>query len=118
MWRHPVRSAAVAAALLTASGGCLAYSVDNTTVTGRAVSAGTFDHLAVGATTDWVTANLGQPTSKVTTGTDEVWRYDHDEQTQHFDVIVFVYFGQRQTDRRDTLYVEFDKGLVTSKWRG
>jgi outer membrane protein assembly factor BamE (lipoprotein component of BamABCDE complex) len=106
----------LSALLLT---GCLVTHNSSTTHNGTQVTSETFDQIKPGATTaGWVLATLGQPTSKTSTGSDEIWKYVYTEHTDSSGAIFLIFGGSDSSDKSETAFVEIKDGIVTNKWRG
>jgi hypothetical protein len=103
---------APAAAILLLLGGCLILDNSETTHKGVAVAPDTF------ATSAWVVATLGEPSSKNKTDGDEVWKYVYTEHTDSSGAIFLIFGGSSSNEKTETTFIEFKDGVVVNKWRG
>jgi outer membrane protein assembly factor BamE (lipoprotein component of BamABCDE complex) len=114
-----LRTATLISALVALCG-CLVTENSNTTHTGTRVSQDAFNQIKPGSTTTgWVTATLGQPTSKTKTdNSDEVWKYVYTEHTDSSGAIFLIFGGSNSTEKSEIAFLEFKDGVVINKWRG
>jgi outer membrane protein assembly factor BamE (lipoprotein component of BamABCDE complex) len=99
--------------------GCLATHNSQTTRHGTQIASETFDRIKAGTTTaGWIEATLGPPTSKSKDGSNDIWKYIYTEHTDSSGAIFLIFGGSDSTEKSETTFIEFNNGVVTSKWRG
>ena len=117
MNRTPLRALALLSLLLLS--GCLVAHNSEQHVTGNFVPPNTFDRIEPGKTTaSWVKATLGEPSSKDTADTTEVWKYNYTEKQESSGAIFLIFGGTSSKEKSGTAFVELKDGVVTNKWRG
>ena len=113
----PLRALALLSLFLLS--GCLVAHSSEQHVTGNFVPPNTFDRIEPGKTTAaWVKATLGEPSSKDTADSSEVWKYSYTEQKESSGAIFLIFGGSDKKEQQHVAYVEIKDGIVTNKWRG
>jgi outer membrane protein assembly factor BamE (lipoprotein component of BamABCDE complex) len=104
--------------LLTMTG-CLISSTSNVTHTGVSVSDASWAQIVPGKSADFVTAVLGEPTSKqkLDDGT-EIWKWTYTERTDSSGAVFLIFGGTSTQENSHTAFVELKDGVVTNHWRG
>lgn len=108
--------------LLLVVGGCLVSGSNIETVEGQPISTATLDQVVVGETSsDWVSATLGEPTSKqpftnASGYRGEVWRYAWKRTESSSGAVLFVFGGRDRSVEQRTTYFEIVDGIVTRCW--
>ena len=98
--------------------GCLVSSNSHERVSGNYVPQNTFDRIKPGETTSsWVQATLGDPSTREKADDTEVWKYSYTEVKEGSGAIFLIFGGTDKKERQRTAYVEFEDGIVKSKWR-
>jgi len=106
------------AAALTWGSCAIVSSHSDVDRTGNYVSPETFEQVKVGTSTEYVTAILGEPSSKSTLsdGT-EIWKWRYTEVRESHGGVIFVVNSRKTTDSVHNSYVEFQDGKVARAWR-
>jgi len=107
-------AAAVVVAGLT---GCLAASDNQKIISGKNISPDTFAQVVAGKTQDFVSAQLGEPSSKVKGDNgDEVWNWRYSETTKSSSGFIFIFYSGNRTENLTIRHVEFKDNVVVKTW--
>lgn len=99
--------------------GCLVTHSSETTHNGTQVAQSSFEQIKIGSTTrGWVSSILGSPTSVSKNGESEIWKYVCTEHTDEHGAIFLVFGGSDSSEKSETVFIEFEDGIVINKWRG
>lgn len=108
-----------AAMLVCIGSGCLVNAASSQTRSGNFVPENTFDQIKPNQTTQaWVKAVLGEPTSKNTADSSEIWKWSYTERKESSGAIFLILGGHDEKEQAHAAYVEFKDGVVVNKWRG
>ena len=120
---YRIASAAVLLALplifLAGIGGCLVATSSNETHNGKYISPSSWDQIQPGKTSqDWVTATLGDPTTKTRIDSDgEVWKYSYKIHKDSSGAVFLIFAGSSSQDIDGSAFIEFKDHVVTRRWR-
>lgn len=100
-------------------GGCLITGDTQTMTYGEYVSRSAFEQIEIGQSTQLVVLGLlGEPTSKAEgEGGREVWRWAYNTRKLSDSAVFLLWNFENSREQRGVTYVEFNGGVVTSKWR-
>ena len=110
----------IASTLLVGNAGCLFGGRSKVTREGNYVAASTIGQIKPGETTStWVRAVIGEPTERIQTDPGrEIWKYTYTETKDSNGYVFLIFSGGDSKVTTGTVFVEFDKGVVTRTWRG
>lgn len=98
---------------------CVVISTDGKAeVSGQYVSATTLEQIEPGASPEYVTSLLGDPTNKteLSDGT-SIWKWVHTETSRSTSHLLFLVNARKEHEGRHTAYVQFEDGVVSRCWR-
>lgn len=106
--------------LLLTNAGCLFGGKSKVKQEGNYVAQNTLSQIQTGKTTEaWVRAVIGEPTEKVSAGPDHaIWKYAYTETKDSSGYVFLIFSAADQKVNRNTVFIEFEKGIVTKTWRG
>lgn len=115
-----VLAVSMASVLLLGTTGCLVGGSSKVQREGHYVAATTLSQIRHGETTQaWVQAVVGEPTERVKVDDrHEIWKYAYTETKNSRGYVFLIFHGKDQKTIRDTVFIEFENGVVTKTWRG